>query len=125
MDENIDPVLLDSLYGSPELVFIYTVKQTFYSDDEGGDQADSGFVRVRYSVGANSRTRNIQVVEDTLGNARVTDEVRKRAEWAIFRPRYVNGKATITHNVEQRFDIKRSGTGLEISRIHAPVWIKQ
>ncbi|MFK8029701.1 MAG: tetratricopeptide repeat protein [Gammaproteobacteria bacterium] len=122
--ENVDPELLEEIYGKPRLFFIDSTKRTFFSPNESGDLPKTGILRYRYKVTAKGRARQARLIEDTVNNAEIKIEIQARLKEAVFRPRYVNGKATATHNVEQVFRFKRTGSSLAIDKIYAPVLIK-
>ena len=123
--ENVDEELVDGIYGAPKLVFFDSTRVNFYGRNEAGELLESGKIRVGYNVAANGKTRNVRVLEDTLHNPAVTEEVLGRVQTAVFRPRFVNGKATATQNVEQLFDIHQTGSGLTIGQIYAPIYVKE
>ncbi len=120
IEDNVDPKLIDKFYGDPELVFFYSVQRTMYGDTDSDEPVVSGKIRVRYTVGTNGKTRNIRFIEDTVNNPTVTDDIYGRVQSALFRPRFVNGKAVKTRNVEQEFEILQTGNGLELGQIFAP-----
>lgn len=123
LKENTDPALVDKLYGVPKLIFFERTKASVFGLDERGDPMPSGIVRVRYDIKANGRTRNMRFVEDTVNSPALNDLIYWRVKNAMFRPRFVNGKAVVTADVEQSFDVTQSGAGwLTITRFLAPTW---
>ncbi|MEM7081742.1 MAG: hypothetical protein AAF465_03330 [Pseudomonadota bacterium] len=121
-ESNVDPALIEQLYGSPTLIFMDPERRVFFGRDENDQPLPPGVLVVRYAVSAKGKTRSIRVVENSVGSPEVVDDVLGRIETAEFRPRFRDGKAVATTGLQQRFDIIQTGTGgLTMGTMYKPI----
>lgn len=123
-EDGIDPRIINQFFGAPKLIRHEASRTSFYGREIDRSLRDGGRIVIEFQVSSKGRTRNWQIIEDTVNNPDVTKAVIFRVETSLFRPRFIDGKPVAASGVRYAFEIEQTGHGLQLGEVKGPIFVR-